>query len=102
MGLLLLRLEPCVAYNKIPYQSLQKILKHNQLEVPVKMGTNAVFINYQENQITSHTITLSNMFYSLTRWQLRHLTFECAEKIHIHHPFNKQQRLAGTAGYKDF
>ena len=86
----------------IPYQTFQKRLKKNKLDIPAKLGRNAVFTKEQEENLVAHLIKLSKMFYGLTGWQLRRLAFESAERLKINHPFNKETRLAGKDWMEGF
>jgi hypothetical protein len=84
----------------VPYSTLWDKLK--QGTSTSRMGRRTVFTKEIESEIANHVKMLANMFYGLTKLELRRTCYEFAEKNSIKHPFNTVTKLAGKDWYYGF
>ena len=55
-----------------------------------------------ELELRKHIIEMEHMMYGLTITDIRKLAFDLAEKMEIHHPFNKDSKMAGYNWVQSF
>lgn len=79
----------------IPYSTLRERIVKQKNNAP-RLGMKAVFNPEQEKLMAEHLFKMAQMFYGLTRMELRRAAYVYAEKNGIPHRFNKVKELAGT------
>lgn len=85
----------------IPYSTLRERVANETSAAP-RFGTKPVFSVETEKEIAAHCVKMANMFYGLTKLELRKAVFDYAEKNGIPHRFNKDLKLAGKDWLEGF
>ncbi|KAK9710007.1 hypothetical protein QE152_g26264 [Popillia japonica] len=78
----------------IPFSALQVRLK-NGIDSDPRLGRKCDFPPTNEETLADHVKKLSKIFYGITALKLRKIAFEYAEKNHLTHRFNKENKMAG-------
>jgi hypothetical protein len=81
----------------IPRATLQKRLKARDVEVgQMSMGRfKLVFSEVMEIDLKEKALQMEMLFYGLSGFYFRRLSYDFAETNNINHPFDRQKRLAG-------
>lgn len=78
----------------IPRSTLQKRIKTNDSSAP-SLGRSSVFSKQQEKVLADHVVHLSNLYYGITKEEIKKCAYKYAEKNKIKCSFNKQKQCAG-------
>lgn len=79
----------------VPYSSIRDRLRTGICTAP-KLGRSTIFTPVQEEEIATHVLLLSKLFYGVSQIELRRVVYEFAEKNKINHRFNRIAKMAGA------
>lgn len=85
----------------IPYSTLRERFAEDTTQAP-RLGTKPVFSPEIENEIAGHCIKMANLFFGLTKLELRKAVYDYAEKKGIPHRFSQVNKLAGKDWLEGF
>lgn len=93
----------CSVEYGIPRRTLRDRIKRGNNKKPYSYCINVqVFTVEQEKTLADHAITLSKIFYGITRREFCSLAYEFALKNNIPNKFSKESKMAGKNWYYGF
>lgn len=87
---------------QIPRSTLRDRIK-TEIFTKSSLGRKPIFNENQEKLLSDCVLSLAESFYGITLTDLRRVAFDVAEKLGLHHNFNRETKMAGeewVAGFR--